>query len=173
MTDPFTDTTVMVVGNYRTTLKSVCEYLEKMDIHPLLAENGSEAISTYSREYPDIVLIDDTLPDMETALVAEKIRSMERNRDWTAIIFLTSINNEDDLMRMLHGGDNSYLIKPVSEFVLKTKLISIQHLLKMKSMLMELTCKINYASHLLNQLTDPDKYPDKSRPQKSRNISLH
>ena len=173
MTHQSGDTSVMLVGNYNTTLKSTCEYLKKMDVQPLLAENGNEAITLYSREYPDIVLIDDTLPDMESALVAEKIRSMERNTDWTAIIFLTSVKNEADLMRLFHGCDNSFLIKPVSEFVLKTKLISIQHLLKMKSMLMEINCKINYASHLLNQLTDPENFQKKANPHKDNGISLH
>ena len=104
MTSKATELKVLVVEDSKVTLKAICNYLENMDIHPLVAETGKEALEIYRREHPDIILLDGRLPDIDGFEVAREIRALEKKKDWTAIIFLTSMTKDEDLVRGIEAG---------------------------------------------------------------------
>ena len=91
-----TEVKVLIVGNGKTTLKSILGYLESMDILPLTAEAGKDAIDIYRREQPDIVLMRNKLPDIGYAEFSREIRTLDLRDNWTSIIFLTGMSEEED-----------------------------------------------------------------------------
>lgn len=147
---------VLVVEDSKVTLKAICTYLERMDINPLTAETGKEAIDVYRRERPDIILLDGRLPDIDGFEVAREIRSLEKKKDWTAIIFLTSMTKDEDLARGIDAGGDDYLMKPISEIVLKAKVIAMRRLVEMQRSLIDLTYKLNAANKELQMLSATD-----------------
>jgi diguanylate cyclase (GGDEF)-like protein len=147
---------VLVVEDSKVTLKAICGYLEHMDIRPLTAETGQAAIDIYRRERPDIILLDGRLPDIDGFDVAREIRAMEKKKDWTAIIFLTSMTKDEDLARGIDVGGDDYLMKPVSEIVLKAKVIAMRRLVEMQRSLIDLTYKLNVANKELQLLSATD-----------------
>lgn len=147
---------VLVVEDSKVTLKAICTYLERMDIHALTAETGKEALEIYRRERPDIILLDGRLPDIDGFEVAAEIRAMEKKKDWSAIIFLTSMTKDEDLARGIEAGGDDYLMKPISEIVLKAKVNAMRRLLEMQRSLLELTHKLNQANKELQLLSATD-----------------
>lgn len=147
---------VLVVEDSRVTLKAICNYLERMDIQPLTAVTGKDALDIYRRERPDIILLDGRLPDIDGFEVAQEIRSMEKKKDWTAIIFLTSMTKDEDLARGIEAGGDDYLIKPISQIVLQAKVNAMRRLVEMQRSLIELTYKLNQANKELQLLSATD-----------------
>ena len=147
---------VLVVEDSKVTLKAICGYLENMGIQALVAETGKDALDIYRREHPDIILLDGMLPDIDGFDVAKEIRSMEKKKDWAAIIFLTSMTKDEDLARGIEVGGDDYLMKPVSEVVLKAKVIAMRRLVEMQRSLVGLTHQLNVANKELQLLSATD-----------------
>ncbi len=147
---------VLVVEDSKVTMKVLCNYLGRMGITPLTAETGSLAIDIYHREQPDIILLDAQLPDIDGFDVALKIRALEKPEDWTAIIFLTSMSKDEDLARGIEVGGDDYLMKPISEVVLKAKVRAMHRLVEMQRSLVSVTRQLNEANAKLQKLSATD-----------------
>jgi diguanylate cyclase (GGDEF)-like protein len=147
---------VLVVEDSKVTLKAICMYLENMGVQALTAETGKDALEIYKRERPDIILLDGRLPDIDGFEVAKEIRGLEKKKDWTAIIFLTSMTKDEDLARGIEVGGDDYLVKPVSEIVLQAKVNAMRRLVEMQRSLIELTHKLNQANKNLQLLSATD-----------------
>jgi len=147
---------ILVVEDSKVTLRALCNYLENMGIQPLTAETGKEAIAIYRKEHPDIILLDGRLPDIDGFEVAREIRALEKKKDWTAIIFLTSMTKDEELARGIEVGGDDYLLKPVSEIVLKAKVNAMRRLVEMQRSLLDVTHKLNQANKDLQLLSATD-----------------
>ena len=147
---------VLVVEDSKVTMKVLCNYLGRMGIEPLTAETGALAIEIYHREQPDMILLDAQLPDIDGFDVALKIRAMEKIEDWTAIIFLTSMTSDEDLERGIEVGGDDYLLKPISEVVLKAKVKAMLRLVEMQRALVHVTEQLNEANTKLQRLSATD-----------------
>ncbi|HQS57591.1 MAG: diguanylate cyclase response regulator [Gallionellales bacterium 35-53-114] len=147
---------VLVVEDSKVTLKAICGYLERMGIQALTAETGRDALDLYRSEHPDIILLDGRLPDIDGFEVAREIRAMEKKKDWTAIIFLTSMTKDEELARGIEVGGDDYLLKPVSEIVLQAKVNAMRRLVEMQRSLIDLTYKLNQANKELQLLSATD-----------------
>lgn len=147
---------VLVVEDSKVTMRVLCNYLGRMGITPLTAETGALAIDIYHREQPDIILLDAQLPDIDGFDVALKIRALEKVEDWTAIIFLTSMSKDEDLARGIEVGGDDYLMKPISEVVLKAKVIAMHRLVEMQRSLVRVTEQLNEANIQLQRLSATD-----------------
>jgi diguanylate cyclase (GGDEF)-like protein len=150
------DLKVLVVEDSKVTMKVLCNYLGRMGIVPLTAESGALAIDIYHREKPDVILLDAQLPDIDGFDVALKIRALEKVKDWTAIIFLTSMTNDEDLERGIEVGGDDYLLKPISEVVLKAKLKAMLRIVEMQRTLVQVTEQLNDANAKLQRLSATD-----------------
>jgi diguanylate cyclase (GGDEF)-like protein len=150
------DLKVLVVEDSKVTMKVLCNYLGRMGIVPLTADSGALAIDVYHREKPDVILLDAQLPDIDGFDVALKIRALEKVKDWTAIIFLTSMTKDEDLERGIEVGGDDYLLKPISEVVLKAKLKAMLRLVEMQRTLVHVTEQLNDANAKLQRLSATD-----------------
>ena len=163
---------VLVVEDSKVTLKSICNYLDRMGIKALTAETGREALYVYRRERPDIILLDGMLPDIDGFDVAREIRILEKKKDWTAIIFLTSMTKDEDLARGIEAGGDDYLMKPVSEIVLHAKVKAMFRLIGMQRSLLDLTTKLNLANKELQLLSATDGLTGLSNRRMYDSLSL-
>ena len=148
---------ILVVEDSKVTVKVLTGYLAGMGVeNPLVAETGTQALRTFRREHPDIVLLDARLPDIDGFEVASKIRKAEQGEEWTAIIFLTAMNSDEDLARGIAAGGDDYLVKPVSETVFQAKVRAMQRLVGMQRNLVEVTHKLDAANAELQRLSTTD-----------------
>ena len=148
---------VLVVEDKQATSDTIKAYLERMDIRePLMAASGQAAIELFKKNRPDIVLLDVMLPDIDGFEVAKQIRALEQGGDWAAIIFLTNQAKDEDLARGIEVGGDDYLIKPVSEVVLNSKVRAMRRLVEMQRMLVDVTHQMGTANMELQRLSTTD-----------------
>ena len=148
---------ILVVEDSKVTVKVLTGYLAGMGVeNPLVAETGAQALRIFRREHPDIVLLDARLPDIDGFEVARKIRQAEQGEEWTAIIFLTAMNSDEDLARGIAAGGDDYLVKPVSETVFHAKVRAMQRLVGMQRNLVEVTHQLDAANAELQRLSTTD-----------------
>jgi len=96
----------------------------------IVAADGLEALEAFSREKPDIVLLDALMPRMDGFEAAERIKAMSRD-DFTPVIFLTSLKEADSLALCLEAGGDDFLTKPYNSIILKAKINAFGRMLRM------------------------------------------
>jgi diguanylate cyclase (GGDEF)-like protein len=146
---------VLLIEDTVTSATVVCNWLVNMGLTALHAGTGEAGLETFRRERPDLILLDIIMPGMDGFEVACHIRKLEGD-DWTPIIFLTARADERDLQRAIESGGDDYLIKPVSEVVLKAKINAMRRMAEMRDSLRSLTSKLEKANHELQRLSAID-----------------
>jgi PleD family two-component response regulator len=83
---------------------------------------GKEALDYCSRQLPDIVLLDTTLPDIDGCTVCRELRAATRT-SLLPIVFLTEERSLEDRVAGLEAGANDYVVKPfdIDELHLRIK----------------------------------------------------
>jgi len=89
----------------------VREVLETAGYEVQLAQNGEEALEQTSREKPDILLLDLSMPKMNGWEVAKRIREAPAIAD-TVIIAFTAHALVGDELKAKAAGCDDYLSKP-------------------------------------------------------------
>jgi len=73
-----------------------------------LASSGREALDTFERERPDLIILDLGLPDIDGAEVCRQVRQ----RSETPILILSARGAEKDKVTALDHGADDYVTKP-------------------------------------------------------------
>jgi len=89
-----------------------------------LARDGKEAWEQFSKEKPDICVLDVMMPEMDGFTLGEKIK--EASPD-VPLIFLTAKSLKEDIVRGLKIGADDYITKPFDPEVL---ILRINNILK-------------------------------------------
>lgn len=146
----------LVIEDSRSSLKLLCNHVQKMGITPIPAETGTLGINLFLKERPDLILLDIIMPDIDGFDVARQIRQLEAPGDWTPIIFLSSLNKDRDIEMGIAAGGDDFLLKPISEIVLASKIRAMQRIIQMRQSLLVLTRKLDSANQELKRLTSLD-----------------
>jgi diguanylate cyclase (GGDEF)-like protein len=146
----------LIIEDTLTSAALVCHQLGRMGLETVHALDGESGIESFKRERPDLVLLDIIMPGMDGFEVARRIRQLEKNGEWTPIIFLTARTGDEDLERGIEVGGDDYLIKPVSAIVLKAKVRAMQRIAQMRHSLLVLTRKLDEANRELTRLSTAD-----------------
>ena len=146
---------VLVVEDTVTSATVVCSWLTNMGLTALHAGNGETGLEMFGSERPDLILLDIIMPGMDGFEVARRIRALEKEV-WTPIIFLTARADENDLQRAIEVGGDDYLIKPVSEVVLKAKINAMRRMAQMRDSLRRVKSKLEKANRELQRLSAID-----------------
>lgn len=146
----------LIIEDTLTSATLVCHQLGKMGLETVHARDGQSGIELFKSERPDLILLDIIMPGLDGFEVARRIRQLERDGEWTPIIFLTARTSDEDLERGIEVGGDDYLIKPVSEIVLKAKVRAMQRIAQMRYSLLVLTRKLDEANRQLMRLSSAD-----------------
>ncbi|MGB0127560.1 MAG: diguanylate cyclase [Rhodocyclaceae bacterium] len=147
---------ILVVEDSPTALQVLCQQVERIGMVPIPARDGLAGMEAYRKHKPDIILLDVVLPETDGFSVAQQIRSLESNGDWTPIIFLTVRANDEDLARGIGVGGDDYLMKPVSEIVLGAKLRAMLRIVDMRRSLLTVSRRLDRANRELRRLSAQD-----------------
>jgi two-component system sensor histidine kinase/response regulator len=86
--------------------------VEKYQI--VTAMSGKEALERVQQDRPDLILLDIMMPDMDGYEVTRQIRQLPAPYNDVSIIFLTALNNTEDIVKGFLVGGNDYITKPFS-----------------------------------------------------------
>ena len=147
----------LVIDDTLTSMAVICAQLRRIGIEPLSASDGAAGIELFKEHRPDLVLLDVLMPaGIDGYETAKRIRQLERDGEWTPILFLTSRTNDEDLERGIAVGGDDYLVKPISEIVLTAKVRAMQRIAQMRYSLVVLTRRLDEANRELIRLSSVD-----------------
>ena len=88
---------------------SLSDFLINKGFGVRTASNGKDGITSFEREQPSLVLLDQKLPDMEGVDVCQKILAINPN---AKIIFITAYATVQYAVEAMQAGASHYLSKP-------------------------------------------------------------
>jgi len=146
---------ILVVDDSSTIRAALRIQLTKMQHEVLEAGNGEEALERWNEGRPDLVLIDVMMPVMDGYEAARRMRAGGQE-DWVPIIFLSSMEADQDLERAIEAGGDDYLVKPVSAVVLSAKIRAMHRLESMRKRLLDMSRELAASNRQLEMLSRQD-----------------
>jgi diguanylate cyclase (GGDEF)-like protein len=150
---------ILLVDDSPTILAATKPMLVKMGHAVITAENGEEALRSYKRECPNLVLMDVNMPVMDGYAAAQRIRS-EYPQDWVPIIFLSGADDEQHLELGIQAGGDDYLIKPCGYVVLDAKIRAMQRIDEMRRRQLQTSAELLSANKQLELIASQDGLTD-------------
>lgn len=102
---------VLAVDDSKTIRKIVSKAFSTYDCEVLEAENGIEGLSIASREKPDLIVLDITMPVMNGVEMLGKLKGQPDLKD-IPVIMLTAESGKDNVMQIVKMGVRDYMVKP-------------------------------------------------------------
>jgi DNA-binding response OmpR family regulator len=122
-----TKTKILYVEDEPFLGRIVKESLESRDFDVHMVTDGSEAVKTFTQSKPDICVLDIMLPVKDGFSIAKEIRQKDPA---VPIIFVTSKNQTQDVLKGFESGGNDYIRKP---FSMEELIIRVNNLLNLVS----------------------------------------
>lgn len=107
--NPFARPRVLVVEDDPDLLVVLRVNLESAGLEPILASDGSTAISRIEGERPDAVLLDMMLPGIDGWQVLSDLHGLG---DPVPIVVCSAKKNPEDMERARELGAHAYIVKP-------------------------------------------------------------
>jgi diguanylate cyclase (GGDEF)-like protein len=146
---------ILVVDDSRTIRAGIGNLVARMGHDVIEAEDGERALELFRHERPDLVLIDVSMPVMDGYEATRQMRQISPD-DWVPIIFLSSMEADQDLDRAIEAGGDDYLVKPVSYVVLNAKIRALRRLETMRRKLLDITSQLAIANRELERISRQD-----------------
>ena len=118
---------VLVVDDERSNRVILRAYLEKDGYTVLEASDGKRAVEIYKDHFPDIILMDVMMPEMDGYEATRRIKAYAGER-FVPIIFLTAASNEAALAKCIECGGDDFLTKPYSRVIIQAKIHALWRL---------------------------------------------
>lgn len=105
---------ILTIDDSKTIRLIVSKAFKSFDCDVYEASNGVEGLAVASREQPDIIILDLTMPIMDGAEMLSKLKSNPDLKN-IPVIMLTAEAGRENVLRIAKMGVRDYLIKPFKE----------------------------------------------------------
>lgn len=122
---------VMVADDTAVNRQILKVFLERLGYEFLGAANGDEALATFVRERPDVILMDVMMPQINGYEATRRIRELSGER-WVPVIFISALDRNDNLIDGLEAGGDDFMSKPINFIVLDAKLRSLCRMVELQ-----------------------------------------
>ncbi len=102
---------VLIVDDEQDILEFLSYNLKKQGFEISVSSNGNEAIAKAQNFFPDAIIADIRMPEMDGIEMCRQIRKTETLRH-IPVLFLTADNDEYLAMSAHYSGGTQYLNKP-------------------------------------------------------------
>lgn len=117
-------TRVLIVDDSPTETHVFRSMLEKHDFQVLVAGTGEEGVRIAREVRPDLILMDIVMPGMNGFQATRKL-SRDELTSAIPVIIISTKDQETDRIWGMRQGARDYLVKPVSEDQLLSKVRSV------------------------------------------------
>jgi len=124
--------TVLVADDDATNRLLLEAILRQEGYGVIHAENGREAVESFSRERPDLVLMDVRMPEMDGYEATQKIKAMSGDT-FVPVIFLTANSDIDSMVRSIESGGDDFLAKPYNRIQLQARINALMRIRELYS----------------------------------------
>ena len=113
--------TLLIVEDDIDTNEAVCEYLQDAGHHTISAFDGDEAITLFSENKIDLVVLDIMLPTIIGLAVLNSIRKTSQ----VPVLMLTAMEDEQTQVASFDGQADDYMTKPFSMVILGKRITAL------------------------------------------------
>ncbi|WP_313431609.1 response regulator, partial [Pseudomonas sp.] len=143
--------TVLVAEDSAVDRLLLAQIVRRQGHRVFTAENGEQAVALFAEQRPQLVLLDALMPVMDGFEAARQIKTLA-GEALVPIIFLTSLSEEDALVRCLEAGGDDFMAKPYSAVILAAKIRAMDRLRRLQATVLEQRDQITrHHHHLLNE----------------------
>ncbi len=161
---------ILIADDNPTNRAVLSALVVQMGHHPILAEDGRQAVELFESELPDLVLMDVMMPVEDGLQATARIKSLSTGR-FTPVIIITALDGDDDLIKGMEAGADDYFTKPIKVQVVKAKVRSIEHSIEIQRQVENKTQELEkyyfaaenekrITSHIMQRMTESSKLND-------------
>jgi NarL family two-component system response regulator LiaR len=101
---------ILLIDDHPVVRKGIRAIIETDEAFEIIGEgnNGKEAVQKYEQLFPDVVLMDLVMPEMDGIEAIRQIRAKNPN---ARILVLTSFSTDDKVFTAIQAGASGYLLK--------------------------------------------------------------
>jgi two-component system OmpR family response regulator len=107
----------------------LAEHLKNWGYEPTLLTEGKRAVEWAQHNQPAVILLDLMLPDIDGYTICETLK-LDRETNLIPVIMTTALSGNDDKVRGLQVGANTYLTKPFTAETLNSAIQNAQRWLE-------------------------------------------
>lgn len=159
-------TKVLYVEDELFLAKIVSETLQGRGYDVVLEGDGGRAVELFTKEKPDVCVLDIMLPHKDGFAIADEIRERD---DHVPIIFLSAKSQTNDVINGFKTGANDYIRKP---FSIEELIVRIENVLKHKSANIEETEEVQIGEYIFNTKRQTLNHPSEQRKLSYRESEL-
>ncbi len=101
---------ILVVDDDEIFAETICDGLAARGYDAFFAVNGEDGIAEYRRRLPDVVLLDQNLPDLPGIEVCRRLMDVSPD---SKVIFATAFGSYSHAVKAVKAGAYDYLTKPL------------------------------------------------------------
>jgi CheY-like chemotaxis protein len=108
---------ILVVDDITYVVKSISKILKGAGFFVITAMTGKEAVEKFLKYHPDLITVDQKLPDMSGIHLVEQIRKLEGGEE-VKLIFISAVQEKEEIRSILHLKIDNYILKPFRKEIL-------------------------------------------------------
>ncbi len=112
---------ILIVDDDEGIREILATQLSRLHYETVTAADGVEGVSAFIKEKPDLVLMDILMPRMDGLTACEKIRSHEKKKSRTPILFLSARDTPHQKLNSAISGGDDFVCKPISMVELRQR----------------------------------------------------
>ncbi|MBN2535041.1 MAG: response regulator [Spirochaetales bacterium] len=102
---------ILVVDDIMYVVKSISRILRSEGYFVITAMTGKEAIKKFDKYKPDLITMDQILPDMTGLQLVGKLKE-RGGGEKVKIIFVSAVQGKDEIKSIIGTGISNYILKP-------------------------------------------------------------
>lgn len=121
---------VLIVDDNPLNVELLEAYLSSSGYEIYIADNGAAALEQVEKHFPDLILLDVMMPQIDGYEVCHRLKNDEKTR-LIPIIMLTALHDIQDKIKGIEAGADDFISKPFNNIELLTRvrsLLRIKHL---------------------------------------------
>ncbi|MBT6610593.1 MAG: diguanylate cyclase [Deltaproteobacteria bacterium] len=126
---------ILIVDDDLVNLLVLEKMLKNQDLNITKAGSGIEALELIEKTNFALILLDAQMPELNGFETAKKIRSSKKHRDLPIIILSAVSKTKEFILKGYEAGAVDYLLKPIDQFLLMSKVNVFCELHKQKELL--------------------------------------
>jgi two-component system sensor histidine kinase/response regulator len=112
--------TILIVDDIKANVLLLKAIIKKNNFQVIEASNGQECLDMLEEHKPDLILLDIMMPILDGYQTMNIIRNGDIKPD-VAIIFITALDNKNDIVKGFNSGANDYISKPFNNEELEVR----------------------------------------------------
>jgi CheY-like chemotaxis protein len=126
--DALSGVSVLVVDDHKPTLDLLTSVLRHSGAKVHEASNAAEGFALLRRDQPDVLISDIGMPGEDGFTLIAKVRALPADAGGQSpAIALTAYVRDDDRERVLAGGFQAYLAKPIEPMTLVNTILEVRY----------------------------------------------